>query len=183
MTQPDDNIPYGFCHCGCGNETPRAPQTIKRLGLAKGEPYRFLAGHQWRRPNVPDYVEEDRGFGTPCWIWQRAFDGTGYGRACHDGRMFQAHRFIYERLVGPIPEGMQLDHLCRVRSCVNPSHLEPVTNATNTRRGERTKLSREDVALIHELGKSESTYAIAAKLNISPSHVWRILNGQKWSAN
>lgn len=71
-----------------------------------------------------------------CWIWTAGTTGkTGYG-AFHDGtRSITAHKFVYELLVGPTPDGMELDHLCRVRLCCNPDHLEPVTHAVNTARG------------------------------------------------
>ena len=67
---------------------------------------------------------------TGCWNWQGRMQPTGYGRF---GRPF-AHRYYYELLVGPIPEGLQIDHLCRNRGCVNPAHLEPVTARVNTLR-------------------------------------------------
>jgi len=69
-----------------------------------------------------------------CWLFANS-GVAGYGCVEFQGRRTQAHRFVYERLVGPIPEGLQLDHLCRVRCCVNPDHLEPVTNRENARRG------------------------------------------------
>ena len=76
-----------------------------------------------------------------CWLWTGYCNRSGYGRIGSGGRAgtngppILVHRAAYELLVGPIPEGMLLDHLCRVRNCVNPDHLEPVTIAENTRRG------------------------------------------------
>lgn len=71
----------------------------------------------------------------PCWLWTPPVDrSTGYGRINIDRSNIGAHRFAYELLVGPIPEGLQIDHLCRVRACVNPAHLEPVTVSENVRR-------------------------------------------------
>lgn len=71
-----------------------------------------------------------------CWLWTAARGGGGYGIISVDGHMRPAHRVLYELVVGPIPEGLQLDHLCRVRHCVNPGHLEPVTARENTLRGD-----------------------------------------------
>lgn len=67
-----------------------------------------------------------------CWIWQG--DLVRYGRVLWRGRKWQAHRAMYSLLVGPIPGGLTLDHLCRVPACVNPEHLEPVTQQENNRR-------------------------------------------------
>src|SRR3989304_2992011 len=61
---------------------------------------------------------------------------SGYGRVWCNGRMQMVHRLIYEALVGPIPNGLTIDHLCRVRRCVNPDHMEPVTMLVNCLRGE-----------------------------------------------
>lgn len=71
-----------------------------------------------------------------CWLWRGAISADGYGNfGLEDGRTGSAHRVSYEWIVGPIPEGAVIDHLCRVRTCVNPAHLEPVTNAVNLQRG------------------------------------------------
>lgn len=73
-----------------------------------------------------------------CWEWNGAPNSGGYGRATIAARTrTRAHRAVYELLVAPIPEGLHLDHLCRVRMCVNPAHLEPVTHAENNRRAAR----------------------------------------------
>ena len=74
--------------------------------------------------------------GTPCWMWTGRPNRNGYGRAWHKGAEPVAHRAVYEELVGPIPEGHLLDHLCRWRRCCNPQHVEPVTPRENVLRGE-----------------------------------------------
>jgi hypothetical protein len=72
-----------------------------------------------------------------CWEWAASTAGGGYGRfrVSPLRKSFLAHRVSYELHVGPIPEGLQIDHLCRNRACVNPEHLEVVTNRVNTLRG------------------------------------------------
>lgn len=76
--------------------------------------------------------------GTGCWLWEGT-QQKGYGRISMlrdgGGRADLVHRVMYEASVGPISEGMQLDHLCRRHECVRPEHLEPVTPRDNTRRG------------------------------------------------
>jgi hypothetical protein len=69
-----------------------------------------------------------------CWLWTGPVDGAGYGRM--GARSRAAHRVAYEWLIGPVPDGLELDHLCRVRNCVNVSHLEPVTHRENVLRGD-----------------------------------------------
>lgn len=71
-----------------------------------------------------------------CWLWGGdCCKKEGYGRLSFNGRKQLAHRVVYSLIVGQIPGGLQLDHLCRVRCCVNPSHLEPVTSRENILRG------------------------------------------------
>ena len=68
-----------------------------------------------------------------CLIWTGAKLPSGYGRFWDDNRPIYAHRWAYERVNGPIPEGLEVDHLCWVRDCVNPAHLRAVTHADNMR--------------------------------------------------
>lgn len=70
---------------------------------------------------------------TGCWVWQ-GHTSDGYGRVSVGGHNRRAHRICYELMVGRIPDGMEIDHLCRNRACINPSHLEPVTKAVNIAR-------------------------------------------------
>ncbi len=71
-----------------------------------------------------------------CWVWTAAISGPGYAVLSVGGRAALAHRVSYELFVGPIPLGLELDHLCRNTRCVNPDHLEPVTHRENMVRGE-----------------------------------------------
>lgn len=91
----------------------------------------FATYLQQRRERVRSCVVEDA---NGCWIWQAA-SKKGYGVSSWLGRFDAAHRVSYRAFVGPIPEGLQIDHLCRVPMCVNPAHLEPVTARENTIRG------------------------------------------------
>lgn len=78
-----------------------------------------------------------------CWLWCGSLTYDGYGIFREDNRRTGAHRFAYEWHVGAIPDGLHLDHLCRVRNCVNPEHLEPVTPQENDRRArERAAMDR-----------------------------------------
>lgn len=92
-------------------------------------------------------VEEDRGYDTPCHIWQGFISPEGYAKSRRkvDGVEYQQmHRWSYVQHVGPIPDDRpHIDHLCRVRCCINPDHLEPVTHQENVRRGDGGKFWTE----------------------------------------
>jgi hypothetical protein len=70
-----------------------------------------------------------------CWLWTGSLNNKGYAQLGVAGRVRSAHRVAYELFKGAIPDGLQIDHLCRVRQCVNPDHLEAVTQSVNIRRG------------------------------------------------
>ena len=120
---------------------------------------------------------------TGCWVWADAVNEHGYG-IVGTGRhgTMRAHRVAYERLRGPIPPGLQLDHLCRNRRCINPDHLEPVTNAENSRRGARAKLDWPTVRLIRRWYAREriSQRRLAAIFGVSNCTICKVLTGKVW---
>lgn len=95
-----------------------------------------------------------------CWLWTGALVAGGYGTVSRNMKMLRVHRVTYELLVGPIPAGLQLDHLCRNRACCNPGHLEPVTAKENFRRGESpaARMIRENVCRRGHEMTEENTY-------------------------
>lgn len=128
---PGEHVARGFCQSHyrawrlTGNPLKFA-QPLRRLHPAD----RFWEYVDKNGP-VPSYHPE---LGR-CWMWVGAIHAKGYGQYFYAGQMRQAHRVGFTLARGEIPRGLQLDHLCRVRHCVNPSHLEPVTSLVNTHRG------------------------------------------------
>ena len=112
-----------------------------------------------------------------CWQWIGCIHRLGYG-ICNALGEILAHRVVYREVVGKIPEGMTIDHLCRNRSCVNPSHLETVSLAENVRRSPRTKLSQDDVDFI--LQSSSGHAELGRKFGVSREAIFRIRRGLMW---
>lgn len=77
--------------------------------------------------------------GDGCWVWTGYIGENGYGRFSVGGRLVNSHRWAYEEAHGPVDPLLVIDHLCRVRECVNPAHLEPVTQQENAARGQRAE--------------------------------------------
>lgn len=162
---PDRLAPYGYCHCGCGQKTKPVNMTSRARGVVKGEPCRYVAGHN--RRDRGNYVIDENG----CWLWQGTLTGSGYG----------PHRRYYERHYGPIPDGLTIDHLCRVRTCVNPRHLEAVSMAENNRRA-LAKLSPEDIAAIRATVPHYGyRVVLAERYGVSVDTIGSVRSGQTWN--
>ena len=129
-----------LCSCGCGEPTSVARRTSRNT--KKGYFNKFVEGHhgqkgKTRSTKIQKVYEVDEE--TGCWNWLLFKNKKGYGTWHNLGKSGRlAHRLMYEELVGPIPFGLTLDHLCGNKSCVNPEHMEPVTSSENSKRKEGT---------------------------------------------
>jgi hypothetical protein len=125
---------------------------VSKIGYCSMHYYRWK---QWGDPSTVKIIKDDRtrlwshinknsglfaiinGITSECWLWTGLLSDQGYGLHSVSGVRRKAHRWIYERINGPIPKGLEPDHLCHHRSCVRPDHMEPVTHAENCRRAIR----------------------------------------------
>jgi len=196
-TEPSSNeIPYGYCHCGCGQKTPPASRTHTQFGHIKGEPLKYLFNHHKRvYASVEDSFRQHFTTGHPdkCWEWQGTMIHTGYGRLWFRDRAYIAHRLSYEVHIGPIPEGLVVCHRCDNRKCVNPGHLFLGTSQDNTadmvqkrrhRFGEGshnallTETQVQQIRLLVVAGVKQRD--IAREFHISQTTVWQIKNRLTW---
>jgi len=171
-----------LCDCGCGQPTRLAPQTVIRLGWVAGQPIHYINGHNGHTIHEAGYTEQDCGYKTPCWVWNGGLTTAGYSQlSIGNDRQDYAHRVYWERENGPVPEGLELDHLCRNHSCVRPSHLEPVTHIVNLRRGAATKLTEFAVREVRVLLEQGLSYARVAKtFGVGKSTIGSIATGESW---
>ena len=93
-----------------------------------------------------------------CWLWVGYVMPNGYGQAWRNGRVTSAHRVIYECAVGPVSPSLVLDHLCRTPQCVNPRHLDPVTDKVNLARGKPGEMAARSQCSVGHPFDSENTY-------------------------
>ncbi len=136
-----------------------------------------------KAPSITDYVIEDRGYETPCWIWQLGKGSCGYGvtrRGVGRRQNQPAHRYYYKALVGSLPDDLDLHHLCETRDCVNPAHLEPITTVAHIRR--HATLSEEQVAEIRRCYQPRKvTHSmLAEQYGTSRRNIKHIIAGTTW---
>lgn len=160
----------GNCGCGCGGKTNIAPRTHTSRGWIRGKPQPYLRGHAAWKDSGPKWLVNESG----CWVWQRHTDSEGYARGAFRRFGYEtsqlAYRALYEQRFGRIPEDTVLDHRCHTedsscsggreclhRLCVNPDHLEPVTQLENVHRARCTRISDDEMRTVYEMrlnGKS-----------------------------
>jgi len=128
------------------------------------------------------------GYKTRCWIWQLHIGTSGYGivyvkvKGKRYRKQKQAHVWMYEKKVGKVPKGKELDHLCRIRSCIRSSHMEPVTRQKNVHRGLSVKLTERQVASMRRL-YTMGYYIqkeLAKRYGISQTQVSDIVHRKWW---
>jgi len=116
-----------------------------------------------------------------CWRWIGSIAGNGYGHFSMGRIYYQAHLLIYIVEVGPLPVGLEPDHLCRNRWCVNPADIEFVTHAVNAQRGAAARLTQGEAEMIRaEVRSGISQRAVGRARGIDHSTVCRIMSGQLW---
>lgn len=170
--------PSGLCQCGCGEQTNLARKSSATHNQVKDQPVRFIKGHE-NRPCPDQYTPNPI---TGCWDWNWG-KIQGYGTLNRKDKSRWAHIAFYEEVHGPLPKGMVVDHLCRNPGCVNPDHLEAVSNATNIRRGAVAKLTMEKAEEIRRL-YATGQYAqvqLARKFGVSQPVISKVVLHQSWS--
>jgi hypothetical protein len=122
---------------------------------------------------VADYELRDCGFESPCWIWLGA-QSKGYPKVSIAGRKVAVHRMLF----GRVPEGKEIDHLCRQTMCVRPDHMEAVRHRTNVQRGQSAKLTPEQVRAIRRSRKPQKV--LAERYGVSVWTISAIRTGKAW---
>ena len=163
-----------FCECGCGQVTPLADKTRGALGWIKGQPIRFIKGHNRARVDVE--INEVTG----CWhrVGKRKRERLLFKDS--EGNPKYLYRVVYEALIGEFPEELKLDHLCRNPKCINPWHLEPVTSQVNTQRGKVAKLTPETALIIFQSKGEKSAAQLAQEHGVLPNTIYDVWKGRTW---
>lgn len=197
----ENKIPFGYCHCGCGNKTPIAKRNNKKLNHIKGQPTQFCYGHHKPRVTTAEgfWKRVDIKTESECWPWLKYVNDSGYGvTRTSKNKAVRASHIAYELTYGPIPEGLFVCHHCDNPICCNPAHLFLGTHSDNMHdmdnKGHRvnspqygekhgmSKLTADAVREIRSLANSGMSYAeIGRRFNISDVHAGRIATRVSWN--
>lgn len=167
----------GLCECGCGGVVPIATRTDTAKAWVKGRPIRFMVGHGNRKAG-PGWIVMPSG----CWEWQRGRDEKGYGQTQRGGQCQKAHRYVWRQQRGELAPGQQLHHVCGNKACVNPDHLEVLTDYEHRARENRMRLTPDQVVEIRQrAADGEPLFEIADQYGVSAPHVSRVVSGQRFA--
>jgi hypothetical protein len=199
-----------LCECGCGQPAPIAKTTDPKRGYVKGQPTRFIVGHNYkgykeRKPRRVAPLEErflqrvNQDGPNGCWLWTGNTQPTGYGSIWEKGKSVYAHRVSYELYNGPIPAGMFICHHCDNPRCVNPKHLFAGTQAENMQdmkykgharhprpdsQGERHPMAILTVSQVLEIRdlkeQGNSTREISLAYGVSKACIKDIIGRRSW---
>lgn len=195
-------IPYGYCHCGCGEKTNINKTTSRSKNRFKGEPARFIHSHNGRTQIIPVEIQlwsrVAKLSDDECWNWIGKSTNWGYGRIKVKEKTKAAHRLAWELTFGEIPDGLHVCHKCDNRACCNPKHLFLGTRfdnmqdmvrkgrgVNNSLRGEQSpshKLTEEQVLLIRKLHSegAKNMSELAREMGVSRNAIHDIVWGKKW---
>ena len=203
LAQWPRHIPIGRCWCGCGGKTRVAKNTDSQRHRVQDFPTPYIFGHQTKgKPSIkrgvevihpgihpfkfldgsPKYVVDEA---TGCWNWVGGIDSGGYGKTTYAHKQTdRAHVVSWElHNKQKVPEGQEIDHLCRNRRCCNPNHLEAKTHIENVRRGKNVKLTLSDVDFIRYLYLSgqKKMVDLGEAYRVNPATISRIVSKQTWN--
>lgn len=195
------DVPYGYCHCGCGQKTGIIDRTQRCKNRIKGEPAKFIPGHHnvlrakaieerfWSK--VGEHSNPDE-----CWNWIASINGGGYGKIFYNGKHVDSHRMAWILTYGEIPEGLQVCHTCDNRKCVNPNHLflgTPLDNMVDKQNKGRAKAPQGEKQNKHKLTDQQVQYiremhnlnkldarAAASQMGVGLNTIRRVIKRETW---
>ncbi len=204
MTTPDytSEIPYGYCHCGCGKKTKLAKHTRKREKTIAGQPMRYIAKHSSNKIHSSkkwaafwDKVEitaDD----NQCWYWKASCYTSGYGQFNRNGKLDGAHRIAWMYPDYVIPDGLFICHSCDNKLCCNPKHLFLGTqqdNVDDCKNKNRNYKPKGELQMFHKLTDKQvieirnrykrgviKQSELASEFNVAPNTISFVVNRKTW---